>query len=983
MQYESTTFIPRTTHRKQLETRLEAGTRLLTITGPPGVGKSRFIREFIVREEIGQRFDIISFDMCSETTVAELESRLTGASQRKKGEGSPHRRLVVIDNCDVILEQLSTLLPDWLETQPDTFFVLTTRESLGLRREVRLAIDPLSPESARSLYAEVAHNTCSDFELRAPVESVVDNLISRLDGLPLAVELAARRVPTFPPGALLDRLDDRLDLLALHADGSPNHHHSLRKTLQWSWERLDEMERKVLAQCSVFRSGFDIAAAESIVETTSGEVIDVIDSLIRKSLLSGTMLDHPAGENRLQMLESIRLFAHECLCEEASTFEQARYRHARYYAQCREVSEPLPAEHSDDESQPFQRLHWLVRERENLVQASNYFRDSDDFVPATNLAVVLGEIAELHGPLESLEARLTELIDRSRPEQFSHHTAQLYATRGEFHKRNGRLSRACEDWGMGLQCATAAGDEAMAIWLLCRLAEGFRLQSNAEDAHRQIDEALQRIDDLGDPRLRRIALACRAMCYVDEGATREARTALAQLGSLPPHTDVLKEFKCLRILIGVRFHLRDDAELALLNGELADLVDSVGTTRLRAAYLRLLGDSAYSRRELETAIEAYEQSLQIFERLGEDYLSSVIMSSLGGICMLRGDSEDAAQWFTRALHYCRTMGLQKLAGQLMLSIAALNHERGQHDVAENYYAKKQQLDSDDVTTVLYRSWTAHLRGWNAIERGQPRAIEFIEQSIEIDERLQSPQSPRALKSPLIALAIAQHRFDEREKAIATMERANQSTDQQTGAYSTIFADLLTLIWQGIHAPDRHPDHRQRARDYLDSLYDESQSGNSEIDRSPLQSSTPMRVLVAWVERSLQRLDDEQPSAEAIAKPADLEVGLQTNWFRTAGEIAVDLTRRKALRLVLDALVDHHEEHPGQRVSIETLFDIGWPGESIKYESAKTRVYWAIYTLRKLGIGEALQTGGDGYMLDPRLIIRRVATPKPIDTSKES
>ena len=974
MPYEVTTFIARSSQIEAVQARLDGGTRLLTVTGAPGVGKSRFVRELVQDDRITQCWDVAYFDLCGDATPKTVEKHL---NDQLSASSTASPLLVVIDNCDLALPELSQLIPKWLDETGEAYFILTSRETLGLRRDALVELDPLSTDPARRLYSEVANNACSDFEVTDELKPLIDEVINHVDGLPLAVELAAWRIATYPPAELLKRRSDWLDILAVEGQGSPPHHRSLRQAVDWSWQRLSECERHVLAQCSAFHGGFGIDAAESVVDIASSDVVDIIDSLIQKSLLHRTMLATPAGENRLQILECVRLFAAEKLHHHREEYHAVLLRHALYYADRPEV-----ADHSDDISNKFERLHWLERERRNVLQASAFLSDTDHFQGASDLAVALGEIAELCGPVKPLQARLDALIARSQShpsKDACHHGARLLATRGELHKRNGRLQQACDDWEKGAQWASDAGDETMAIWLLLRLAEGQRLQSQLPKAHQRIDDAMERIEAQKDTPLTRIAHAYRAACHIDDGDLEEAQQSLTKLASLPPHPNVLKEFECLRTLIYVRFHLRDEAELSLLNGELSALVNFVGTARLRAAYWRLLGDSAYCRRDTDTAIAEYKRALTIFEGLGEDYLCAVIMSSLGGICLLRGETQDAATWFAQSLHHCRTMGLQKQTGQLLLSLAALRHERGQHDVAEMRYAEKRQLDMESIGTLYHRGWAALLRGWNAIERNRPECIEFIEEGLEIFDKA---ESPHALKCPRMSLAIAEYQFRGPDVAMATMERARQLAPQNPTPIQQVYIDIFTFLWEGVHRPARRPNYRSSVQAYLDDLLADSTAGDADVERSVLQSSFIIRVLIAWLQRSLRRSEDEQSRAGNTETTPGLEIGFQAGWFRVPGEDEVRLTRRKALRLVLETLVEEHQENPGKSVSIETLFEVGWPGESIKYESAKTRVYWAIYTLRKLGIGDALQTGGDGYLLDPNITIEQVPISESTSTPQK-
>ena len=292
--------------------------RLLTLTGPGGSGKTRLAMQ-LAAEAIEQFPDGVFWVPLQALRDPALVEGAIGAAIGADGPVSDYIGgkclLLLLDNFEQIVEAAPTVSSLLSET-PNTKALVTSREPLQIESEQRYPVEPLPDGDAVALFIERAAAVEHGFRATEPVGEIC----RRLDGLPLAIELAAARVALLSPDELLTRLDKRLPLLASRSRDAPARQQTLRATIEWSYELLEPTEQELFSRLAVFRGSFALEAAESIC----GADLDVLESLVVKSLV------RRLATGRLLLLDTIREYAAEQL--EASTeAETIRRRHAEFF----------------------------------------------------------------------------------------------------------------------------------------------------------------------------------------------------------------------------------------------------------------------------------------------------------------------------------------------------------------------------------------------------------------------------------------------------------------------------------------------------------------------------------------------------------------------------------------------------------------------------------------------------------------------------
>ncbi len=405
---QATSFVGR---REEVSTLIElvGRHRMITLTGVGGVGKTRLSLElagalaegfpdgvwFIELAPVGDPSavpDVVAttLGITPQSGVPVAESIAVTLAAR--------RTLLVFDNCEHVLDVAADLIATIVRSTSEVVIVASSREALRIEAEHAWAVPPLDVQAgiastAVSLFVDRATAARHDFVLDDPADiDAVTEICDRLDGIALAIELAAARMVSMSPAEVRDRLDDRFRLLS-GGRRRLEHHQTLRQAVQWSYDLLDDSERSVLERCSVFADGFDLAAAHAVSADAVDEysLMDDLESLVRKSLI---LADSTGGRTRFRMLETIRQFGETNLVKAERSAEVHR-RHAAYFA--------AQTEHQWqvwDSPDQLDALAWADEEFANLRAAFRWATDQGDLATATTIAA---HVAIIVWPLQWFE----------------------------------------------------------------------------------------------------------------------------------------------------------------------------------------------------------------------------------------------------------------------------------------------------------------------------------------------------------------------------------------------------------------------------------------------------------------------------------------------------------------------------------------------------------------------------------------------------
>lgn len=667
---ETDAFVGRDEESRYLATAVENGARVITLTGSAGTGKTRLARRFLrgrahLVDSIGiaDLTDARDLSGIVKAVAAMLEVELVAGDpvahigRALAGRGTA---LYGLDNAEQVVAPLAKVLPRWVDAAPSVAFLVTTREVLHVQGEHVLSIGPLevppadadadaiARAEAVTLFVERARQVQPAFELGPDVARTIAEIVRALDGLPLAIELAAARAGTLSPAAILERLPRRFDLLASARRDTSVRHATLRRAIDWSWGLLQPWERMALAASSVFRGGFDLDAAEGVIDLRAWReaplVLDVVQALVDKSLVRAAPVPD-SREIRYGLYESIRAYAEEQLLEPGAVLtpdggsatgpdaaRAAMLRHGRWFAR-------------------------LANERTQVEVLKSprrlYSLDRDNLVAAVERAIDLGEVEIAAG------AGVAEL------------TASLYL--GPM-PAGQRLAERLLAW------PRLAGASRLAI--LRAAAPLVHALGQGMDLGEMTEEMIRLAKALGDADAEAYALYERAMIAIrlgdiDAAATRlDAALELCRGGQHP-----LTEAR-IHNAMGIVRERRHDMAGARAAFQLAlALARGAGHPEVVCQMLISLGDHFRFIGRTEDAQRTGEEALQLARRLRARRHEAYVLSNLGDLPLEDGRPEDAEGFYRSSLALCREMGFRVHEGWVLSCLGEVETWAGHHDAA--------------------------------------------------------------------------------------------------------------------------------------------------------------------------------------------------------------------------------------------------------------------------------------------------------------
>jgi non-specific serine/threonine protein kinase len=628
----------------------------------------------------------------------------------------PRCLLLILDNFEQVLDA-GPLVADLLAACPALKIVATSREPLHLSWEHLWPVAPLAlPAStaddrsligaspAVALFVERARAVLPGFTLTADNAGIVGEICRRLDGLPLAIELAAARVALLPVAAIQARLQQRLLLLTGGSRDVPERHRTLRAAIAWSYGLLASDEQMTFRRLAIFAGGFTIAAAKAVCgetglgddwSATSAVIVDRLQSLLDKNLIHAVGAPANAGaEARFRMLETIREFGLEQLAA-SGELAASQERNARF---CLAL-----AEAGDSSWVRSAQRTWLDRleaEHDNLRAALDWSLAAPEGAQiGARLATALGLFWHVRGHLSSGRAWLDRVLARKdsslspRMRVWVLTMAAVTAARqGDF-----EAGRALSDAGIALGTSISGPSELAT----CLYARGFIacLQAQYTTARAVLARGLDVARVAANERDQAWILGASSLLAYFEGDYGRARSAGEESYRILRDRGELQGITIALDTLGAVARRQGDYRRAQsLHEESLAAAQALGDTWAIASCLANLGHVARARGDDEAARRHYSASLQIYRQVGDRRGIALTLGNLGALARRAGDLDRGRDYLSESLAAARAVGDQRLTAAALNQLASLALARGDLPDAARGYAESLRLAADQQDT---------------------------------------------------------------------------------------------------------------------------------------------------------------------------------------------------------------------------------------------------------------------------------------------
>ncbi len=728
---ERDTFVGRGRDLRLVAERFESGARLVSVFGAGGTGKTRLALRF-ARSWLGDFPGGAWFcDMSMARSVDGIVHAIAQALDVPLGQADPLVQisaaiagrgecLLIFDNFEQVAPHAEVTLGQWLERAPDARFLVTTREVLGIVGEQTLALDTLPMADAVALFEHRAA-ACEGYRPTPEDVRAIPQLVTLMDGLPLAIELAAPRVRVMPPRLLLARMAERFKLL-VSTSGRRERQATLRATLDWSWELLNQPERDALAKLSVFQAGFTLDAAEAVLgsDISGGRpwAGDLVQMLVEKSLV------RQLGAGRFDLLLSVQDYAAERLEQLSATARLglaigasmqtvARAAHWTYFANLDEA--PAGA---------------CVAELENLMAATRHAALHGDVEASSRALVATWAALKMSGPFRAALPLLAAVKAMGAASDVA--SVRLGWVGGRAYHLLGDPMRARHDLDRGMEAVQRLDSLLWTARLLCASADLYTAAGASQRARDELDRAWTIAQSLSAPELSHDVLNTLGAWAMAQGRIGEAREwyerALAQPGA--PATGharggLLGNLGELCMAQGELDHARryfDDAlalvstgkhrrwegnihcNLGLLHHEQGRsheaevelqaalaIAAEIGYLRLEATVLCNLGIVLQSLGKLALAVASQHKAVALAQHLGDPRAEGQFLVYLCEALTLSGDVVQARHHGLRAEMLLRTAGDSLSLGLALCALCAACASLETEHQAAGYFAEARRI----------------------------------------------------------------------------------------------------------------------------------------------------------------------------------------------------------------------------------------------------------------------------------------------------
>lgn len=652
-----TSFVGRQKELEELQALLK-NTRLLTLTGPGGSGKTRLalqvagdvieqFRNGVFFVALGPIADpkLIASTIAQPLGIKESAGKSIAESLQEYLRGKS--LLLILDNFEQVIDG-APWIAQLLAACGDLKVLITSREALRIGGEYEYPVPPLplpslgqmsSRESlvefaAIELFVQRAKAVKPDFQLTDETIPAVAEICHRLEGLPLAIELAAARIKMFSPRAMLERLGNRLEFLSGGSRDLPARQQTLRNAIVWSYDLLNENEQRLFRQLSVFTGGCRLDAVEALAEDPLDRVsiVSELGSLVDKSLLR--QIDDPYDEPRFVMLELLREFGLEKLTA-SGEHDHIRRWHAKFFLSL--------AEQAESKMESAEQLEWVNRmeqEHDNLRSALQWTMRREGAADiCLRLAATLGLFWEVRGYFSEGRERLSAVLNTGASQEQTLARAQLLARAAELAYRQSDYPATISFAEESLEISRMIGDQRGAASALIKLGNAVTEAGDYQSASGYLEEALEIWRALDDKHG-----TARVLISLGWAALRPGDYSLAK-SRLEEALSISRELGETR---SIGFELSGLGEVALRQGdydratqlleESLELRRQLGNKWGVGVSLGTLGWVAICKRDWDRARERLRESLEVRQEIGDKGGSAWCLERLAEIALAQGMS---------------------------------------------------------------------------------------------------------------------------------------------------------------------------------------------------------------------------------------------------------------------------------------------------------------------------------------------------------
>lgn len=920
-------YIGRQDSLKQVRGLLETGVRLITLLGTAGIGKTRLARQlgldalqtphypggvhFCDLTAAHTARDILDA-VASLLQVPVLESDALDPAIVQVGKALAARGplLLILDNFEQLVRSALEVPRRWLELAPQAQLLITSRIRLSLEAERCYELVPLTDDEAVQLFELRAQAVRRGRPALEADPATLKALVRRLDGLPLALELAASWTHILSPTQLLERLDARLeehlDLLRSRTVDGSRRNSTLRGALDASWELLSPLEQATFRQCAIFAGPFTAEAAEAILVPQAADpapgpavgVLELLAALMDQSLLVECAGPQSSSPLHLRFYESIRIYALERL-QGAPDFPDLVRRHAEWFL--RRAEQCLPRLEGPDAAIALLELQALQHELACILKRGD---QGEVLTPHYKARAVLA-LAELFNRRRRHQLEpLFEGLDLEEVED-PRLRAHLILNRAWSRFEADQHSRRTEEAEQAYRLALEHGLEGVASRALLALAHTAMNQGNTARALELTQEGCRRCASVGDRFGEAQHLSAQGMLYRRQGTYALARQCLTRALSVWSGDTGQPQASILNNLALVYLDQGDSGQARRLLTQALE-VPGNGDVYEHAAILANLAAVTHLEQHFATARQTYQAAISAFEQLGRGLATYVSWIGLGILELQCGDLTLAEQHLNTASTLCRSLLQPPDQVRVLAFLGGVYAARG------DLQAARASLDA--AARLL-----STLEG--ARQSVLSSLLHLLEGVLEVHTARWEPDAVQASK----LLQAAEMRLSEQGAGGTT-------ASAQTSFYEQM---AIQLLQAGLLVAARH---RSAAA----------------VKGDPSALTSPERPRAALVSPPL-------PDRVLVVDP-------QGQWFERAGQARVVLTRRRTLCLLLRALAEARVAACGTALAVHDLFAAGWPDQRVQHQAATFRVYSALASLRRLGLEEVLINQYGGYLLDPGMAV---------------